>query len=99
MQEVLGDFYTDRNGVAQLSSIAMATNQRPHSFHRKSFTSQIQMAVRGADARGGRATARDRHVRGKRRQAGIAGDCGRQNMMFGCLCVCHSRFQNEVIGG
>ncbi len=99
MQEVLGDFYTDRNGVAQLSSVAMVTHQRLHSFHRKPFTPQIQMTVRRADAQGVRSSARDRHVRAKRRQAGVAWDCGRQNMIFDCLCACHSRFQSEVIGG
>jgi hypothetical protein len=99
MQEVLGDFYTDRNGVAQLSSIAMAANQRPHSFHRNSFTSQIPTTVRGADAPNRRASARYRGIRANPRQAGVAQDRDLQNMLFGCLCVCHSRFQNEVIGG
>ncbi|BAO30782.1 hypothetical protein [Sulfuritalea hydrogenivorans] len=99
MQEVLGEFYTDRNGVAQLSSVAMVTHQRLHSSPRKPFTPQIQMTVRRVDAQGGRAFARDRHDRAKRRQTGVAGDCGRQDMMFDCLCVCHSGFQNEVIGG
>ncbi|MCX7146001.1 MAG: hypothetical protein NT042_07330 [Sulfuritalea sp.] len=99
MQEVLGDFYTDRNGVAQLSSIAMATNQRPHSFHRNSFTPQIPTTVRGADALNRLASRRRRPVRANPRQTGVAQDRDFQNMLFGCLCVCHSRFQNEVIGG
>lgn len=99
MQEVLGDAYTDRNGVAQLSSIAMATNQRPHSFHRSSSPSKIPTTARGADAPNGLAPVRHRHTRAKPRQTGIARRRDFKNMQFGCLCVCHLRFQNEVIGG
>ena len=99
MQEVLGDFYTDRNGVAQLSSIAMASNPRPHSFHRISFTSQIPTTARDVGALNGLASARHRRVRVNPRQTGIAQNRDLQNMQFGCLCVCHSWFQNEVIGG
>jgi hypothetical protein len=99
MQEALGDSYTDRNGVAQLSPIAIATNQRPHSFHRNSFTSQIPTTARSADALNGFAFARHRRPRVNPRQTGIAQDRDLQNMLFGCLCVCHSQFQNEVIGG
>ena len=99
MQEVLGDFYTDRNGVAQLSSIAIATNQRPHSFHRNPFTSQIPTTACGADASSRLASARHRRARVIPRQTGVARDRDFQNMLFSCLCVCHSRFQNEVIGG
>lgn len=99
MQEVLGDFYTDRNGVAQLSSIATATNQRLHSFRRNSFTLQIPTAACDADAPNRFASARHRRARVNLRQTGVARDRDLQNMLFGCLCVCHSRFQNEVIGG
>ena len=99
MQEVLGDFYTDRNGVAQLSSIVITANRRPHSLHRNSFTLQIQTTVRCAEAQDGLAPAHHRRARVNQRQKGIAQDRDLQNMLFGCLCVCHSRFQNEVIGG
>lgn len=98
MQEVLGDFYTDRNGVAQLSSIAMATNQRLHSFRRNSSAPQIQTTAR-ADAQGGLASTRGPRVRLGQRQERGAPDRGWLNMMFDCSCVCHSWFQNEVIGG
>lgn len=99
MQEVLGDICTDRNGVAQLSSIDTATNQRLHSFHRNSFPSEIQTAVRCVAARGRSARVRHWRARVNPRQKGVAGDCDFRNMQIGCLCVCHSQFQNEVIGG
>lgn len=99
MQEVLGDFHTDRNGVAQLSSIAIATNRRPHSFHRNAFTPKIQMTARGTNALDGFPSARQRHAVVNRLRAGDAASRGRSSMMFDCLCVCHSWFQNEVIDG
>ena len=99
MQDGWGGGFTDRNGVAQLSSIAMATNLRPHSFHRTSFTSQVPTTARRTDVSDGFAFARHRRVRSNPHQAGIAHYHDFQNMQFDCLCVCHSRFQNEVIGG
>lgn len=107
MQEVSGMYSTDLNGVAPLSSIEMATNQGLHSFLRKSFVPQIQAIARRAETPGGclsvpfpRASlANDFRARATKCQTGTAPDCGFGNMMIDCSCVCHLRFQSEVIGG
>ena len=107
MQEVSGAYLTDLNGVAQLSSIDMAMNQAQHSFLRKSFAPQIQTIARRAETPDGclsaccsqGALASGFGARATECQTGVALDYGFANMMIDCSCVCHSRFQNEVIGG
>lgn len=107
MQEVLGAYSTDLGGVAQLSSIDMATNQGPHSFLRKSFDPQFQAIARPAflpdgqsPVRGSRApSANGFSARAIPGQASVAPVRDLANMMIDWSCVCHLSFQNEVIGG
>jgi len=107
MQEVSGAYSTNLNGVARLSSIDMAMNQGLHSFLRKSFAAQNQTIARQAETpdgyslvRGSRALpANGFGVRAIERQAGAASDYDQVNMKIDWTCVCHLRFQNEVIGG
>jgi len=107
MQEVSGAYSTDLNGVAQLSSVDMAMNQGLHSFLRKSSTPQFQGIAHRAEtpdgyspACGSRAPqANGFGVRTIQCQADAARDRDQVNMMIDCTCVCHPRFQNEVIGG
>jgi hypothetical protein len=107
MQEVSGAYSTDLNGVARLSSIGMAVNQGLHSFLRKSFAPQIQTIARRAETPDGYLSAccsraapdNGFGTRAIECQTGVAPDCVFPNMMIDCSCVCHSRFQNEVIGG
>jgi hypothetical protein len=100
MQGFSGAYPTDLNGVARLSSVDMAANQGPHSFLRRSFAPQTQVIARQAETPDGHLSVcfplgpvADGF------QANAAPDCGFANMMSGCSCVCHSLFQNEVIGG
>lgn len=100
MQGISGTYSTDLNGVARLSSIDMATNHGPHSFLRKSFTSQTPMIAHQAETPDGYLSACfSRGSRANGFQTGATLDYGFSNMMVGCSCVCHSWFQNEVIGG
>ena len=105
MQEVSGAYLNDLNGVAQLSSIDIALNQGMYSFLRKSFAPQIQTIARRADVRLSVVRVRrwqmDFEARATECQTGaaLALDYGFGNMMIDCSCVCHLRFQNEVIGG
>ena len=107
MQEVSGAYSTDLNGVAQLSSIEMAMNQGLHSFLRKSSAPQIQAIANRAETPDGYSSAVGSRalqangfgVRTSQCQAGAAPDRDPANMMIDCACVCHPRFQNEVIGG
>jgi hypothetical protein len=107
MQEVSGAYFTDLNGVAQLSSIDMAMNQGRHSFLRKSFAPQNQTIARQAETPDGYSSARCSRAplangfgpRTSESQTGVTPDYYLANMLIDSLCVCHLRFQNEVIGG
>jgi hypothetical protein len=107
MQEVSGACLTDLNGVAQLSSIDKAMNQGLHSFLRKSFVPQIQMIARRAETPDGylsvccarAALDNGFGAHASECQTGVALDYGFANMLIDCSCVCHPRFQSEVIGG
>jgi hypothetical protein len=100
MQEVSGAYLTDPNGVAQLSSIDMATNQGLHFFLRKSFAPQTQVIIHRAETPDGYlSVCCSRAPLANGFQTAATLDYGFANMMISCLCVCHPRFQNEVIGG
>ena len=100
MQEVSGAYPTDLNGVARLSSIDMATNQGPHSFLRKSFAPKFQTIARQAETPDAYSPVCCLHAPlASGLQTAATLDYGFADMMIGCSCVCHSRFQNEVIGG
>jgi hypothetical protein len=107
MQEVSGAYPNDLIEVARLSSIDMVANHGPHSFFHKSFAPQIQLIARQAETPDGYLSAGcSRAAPGNgcgacaiEWQSAVAPDCGFANMMFDCSCVCHSPFQNEVIGG
>lgn len=107
MQEVSGAYLTGLNGVAQLSSIDMAMHQGLHPFLRKSFAPQIQATTRRVERRTGIRPPVARVGRWPT-VSGLAQSSARRvprsiavfgNMMIDCSCVCHLRFQNEVIGG
>ncbi len=107
MQEDSGAYSTDLNGVAQLSSVDMAMNQglllssANHALRRFK-----QPLVGGKGRMGIRSSVALMHRWPM--VLGLAQSSASRvshsitvfgNMMIDCLCVCHPRFQNEVIGG
>jgi hypothetical protein len=107
MQEVSGACSTDLNGVARLSSIGMAMNQGLHLFSAKPPLLKFKRSSVGQKRRTGIRPSVAR-VRSWPVVSGLAQSSARrasrriavfENMMIDCSCICHPRFQNEVIGG